>query len=268
MPQQHYVIEGGRKGKERLDLLAGIFRPATLSFLDSVGLSPGMRCLDVGCGGGHVVREMAGRVGPAGEAVGVDFDPEILKLAAADARAQGLENARFELGDVLDFTLPGGRDLVYARCLLTHLVDPAKALAAMVAAAKPGAVVAVEDIDMGGHFAHPPNAAFDAFLTLYRQAARQRGADPDIGRRLPALFRAAGLTDLRITLSQVAHEADEGKWLTPITMERIAPAVLASGLADEAEIERIARGLEAATRDPETMIVLPRIFQVSGRVPG
>ena len=34
-----------------------------MNFLDKVGLRPGMACMDVGCGGGDVTRELARRVG-------------------------------------------------------------------------------------------------------------------------------------------------------------------------------------------------------------
>ena len=46
-------------------------------------------------------------------------------------------------------------DLVYVRFLLTHLPEPASALAAIVRLARPGGIVAVEDIDVVAHFCYP-----------------------------------------------------------------------------------------------------------------
>jgi hypothetical protein len=58
-----YTIAGGELGKRRLDLLAEIMRPTTLRLLEEAGLSSGDRCLDLGCGGGSVVLDMARIVG-------------------------------------------------------------------------------------------------------------------------------------------------------------------------------------------------------------
>jgi hypothetical protein len=52
-----------------------------------------------------------------------------------------------------------------------------------------------EDVDFAGHFCHPPAAAFDRFVALYQAAARQRGADADVGRSLPAWIAAAGFSE-------------------------------------------------------------------------
>jgi 2-polyprenyl-3-methyl-5-hydroxy-6-metoxy-1,4-benzoquinol methylase len=45
----HYVIAGGREGKERLKLLSQVLLPTTSQLLNTVDLRLGMRCLDVGC---------------------------------------------------------------------------------------------------------------------------------------------------------------------------------------------------------------------------
>ena len=76
-----YAIRGGKAGKARLDLLARVMLPTTTQLLDCVGLIRGMKCLDVGCGGGHVALLMASKVGPGGHVIGTDTDGEILALA-------------------------------------------------------------------------------------------------------------------------------------------------------------------------------------------
>jgi 2-polyprenyl-3-methyl-5-hydroxy-6-metoxy-1,4-benzoquinol methylase len=61
-----YAIRGGREGKERLNLLARVMLSTTSQLLNAAGLSKGIKCLDVGCGGGHVTLFMASVVGPEG----------------------------------------------------------------------------------------------------------------------------------------------------------------------------------------------------------
>ena len=52
---ERYVIRGGQPGYERLLLLARDRWPDTTALFERAGLSPGMRCIDLGCGGGDTM---------------------------------------------------------------------------------------------------------------------------------------------------------------------------------------------------------------------
>jgi cyclopropane fatty-acyl-phospholipid synthase-like methyltransferase len=67
----NYAIAGGLAGKERLDVLQRVHGPFTRALLDSTGIKQGARCLDAGCGGGHVSRDLAARVGKTGSVSGL-----------------------------------------------------------------------------------------------------------------------------------------------------------------------------------------------------
>jgi len=94
-----YAIRGGKEGKKRLDLLARVLLPTTMQLLGRVGLINGMKCLDVGCGGGHVTMLMAGIVGPEGRVTGTDSDAAILALAKKDADTAKIGNLTFRQVD-------------------------------------------------------------------------------------------------------------------------------------------------------------------------
>jgi len=68
----------------------------TMTTLFSQQLSPGMRMLDVGCGNGSLLAELSPNF-QAG--VGVDHDPEHIRMAEAEKRARGLQNVDFLLLD-------------------------------------------------------------------------------------------------------------------------------------------------------------------------
>ena len=72
MEEHHYLIRGGIAGRERLRVLARVMRPGTLALLERVGVTAGLRCLDVGCGGGEVTFDLASLVGITGHVVGVE----------------------------------------------------------------------------------------------------------------------------------------------------------------------------------------------------
>ena len=67
------------------------------------GVGPGDRVLDVATGTGDLALELAGRVGPHGEVVGLDFSDAMLALAREKVAARGAGRAslRFEQGNAL-----------------------------------------------------------------------------------------------------------------------------------------------------------------------
>lgn len=154
------MLRGGRTGYERLQLLARVHRAGTADLLRRAGLQPGMRCLDLGCGGGEVTFELALLAGAAGSVTGVDMDEVKLALARQAAGGRGFRNVTFRAGNADDWDEPGGYDFVYRRFLLQHLSRPVDLLHRMWAAVRPGGVLAVEDADFGGLFCDPANAGF------------------------------------------------------------------------------------------------------------
>jgi ubiquinone/menaquinone biosynthesis C-methylase UbiE len=240
-------------------------RSSTVALLRRAGLSPGMTCLDAGCGGGDVAFEMARMVAPGGRVIGTDVDDTKLDLARAEAAADGLLNVEFRRSDVRVEVPSGSFDLVHARFLLSHLADPAAALANLRASLRPGGVLAVEDVDFSGYFCQPDHAAFRRYVELYTQAAHRKGGDPELGRRLPALVARAGFEDVRMNVVQHASTEGEVKLMSALTMENIVDAVVAEGLTDRAETDRLIGELYEFGRRPDTIGATPRIFEVWAR---
>jgi ubiquinone/menaquinone biosynthesis C-methylase UbiE len=268
MTMPSYIIRGGQAGRERLRLLARVMRPTTAALFARAGVREGMRCLDVGCGGGDVSFDLARLVGPLGRVVGIDLDAVKITAARAEATAAGLANVEFRPVDIVGGELPEpGFDLVYARFLLTHLREPQPAVERLCGLLAPGGLMIVEDIDFSGSFSHPPSWAFAAYVDLYRRAALARGVHPDIGPRLPGMLESAGLAPAEMHVVQPASPRGEVKLLSATTMEAIADAVLAAGLATGEEIERIVDELHRVGRDETTVMSAPRIVQAWGRKP-
>jgi len=260
-----YAICRGKEGKDRLDLLARVLQPTTLKLLDRVGVSRGMKCLDVGCGGGHVSLLMAGIVGQQGRVVGTDTDGEILPLARQDAEAANVLNVEFQQVDACTVARQAQFDLVYARFLLSHLKEPENCLAAMVQACRPGGIIVIEDTDFSASFCYPPCTAYERYKKLYQEVVQRRGGDSNIGPKLPAMFSRAAIQAIELNVIQPTHIRGEGKLMAPITMSRISSALIAEGLATEDEVQQILTGLNEAAADHETVMSLPRIFQVWGK---
>jgi SAM-dependent methyltransferase len=253
------------EGRERLRVLARVMWPTTRALFSRVGIPPTARCLDLGCGGGDVTRALA-EVASQGFVVGTDIDATKLDLARAEAASAGVDNVEFRVDDVMELAANGERfDVVYARFLLTHLADPAKALARTMERIEPGGKLIVEDIDCSGHFCHPPSPAFSRYVEWYTKAAQARGGDPNIGPRLPGLLGGAGLVDVEVNIVQPAGVAGEVLVIAPLTLENVAEAVVAAGVASRPDVDQTVDDLYALARAGGTVMSLPRIVQAWGR---
>ena len=103
-----------------------VVRRATV--LDALAAAPGERILEVGCGAGLCLREIAVAVGPAGRAVGIDISSD--QIRAAETHCEGLANVEVRLGDLLALADPDGHfDATVSVQVLEYVADVDAALA-------------------------------------------------------------------------------------------------------------------------------------------
>lgn len=111
------------------------------------GLAPGQTVLDLGAGAGldaFVARRI---VGGGGRVLGVDFTPEMVAKARANAAQLGYDNVVFEQGDLeaLPFA-DASVDVVISNCVLNLVPDKARAFAEMARVLRPGGHFCVSDV--------------------------------------------------------------------------------------------------------------------------
>ena len=132
-------------------------------------------------------------------------------------------------------------------------------------ACKVHGIIVVEDIDFSGSFCYPACPAYERYVELYQNVVKSRRGDPNIGPRLPALLRKAGAIGVQINVVQPTHIEGEGKLMASITMERISGAVISEKLVTKDEVQQIVSELNNAAADFQTVMSLPRVFQVWGK---
>ncbi len=144
-------------------------RTRRLAVFEALGPQAGGRYLDIGCGGGHLVRELALAVGEKGRAVGIDVSAD--QVAAAADYCQGLPAADTRTGDVtaLDFAA-GSFDGVASIQVLEYVTELDRACAEIRRVLRPGGKAALISI------------LWDAFLFT--------GAEPELSGRIHQAWRA------------------------------------------------------------------------------
>ncbi len=160
----------------------------------AVAASPGERILDVGCGPGFYVAELAHRVGPSGAVVGVDGSPQMLSAAAS--RTIGYDNVSLHEADVTSLPVASESfDAALSVQVLEYVHDVPAALAEMRRALRVGGRVVLWDVDWATLSLHSSDLLrTDRVL----QAWDGHLAHPSLPRTLRAQLRSAGFDDVTV----------------------------------------------------------------------
>ena len=205
-----YVLGRSNEETQRLRLQSDLLGPFTRQVLEDAGIASGMRVLDLGAGPGDVTFQAAQMVGPTGEVVGVDVNPEILEVARKRASEDGFSNVTFEAGDIRNLTLDGDFDAVVGRLILLYLKDPAEGLRSALRHVRRGGIVAMMECD----FTVPVDSrpASELHQKLHRwvwEAFRCAGVEVDMGMRLPEVFAGCGLPPPQMQIGTIIGSGDE-----------------------------------------------------------
>lgn len=260
-PQAAYALGHTPEEYERLRLQARAWETATGRLLDHVGLGPGARCLDAGCGPGETMRAMAERTGPAGHVLGIDSDIDLGAMTLAMLHGEGHRHCSFLAHDLTAAEpIPGAPfDLVYARFLLFHLPQRVDVLARLWASVAPGGHLLVQDYDVRSCSTLPQLDWADGLMQMLTGAFGAAGADVSAGTRLPQLFGRAGIgppdgTDVAGRLEPLAA----GRVYLQSTLRSALPGALAHGVTTEAKAHAMLAAIDRdAIRFPDRPVLWP-----------
>jgi ubiquinone/menaquinone biosynthesis C-methylase UbiE len=118
-----------------------------------LGLVPGMRVLDAGCGPGRLTLPLAETVGPQGEVTALDLQDEMLARVRGKVETAGLQNVKFIHASLGEGKLP---QAYFDRALLVtvfgEIPDRESALKEIYKSLKPDGVLSVTEVIFDPHF--------------------------------------------------------------------------------------------------------------------
>jgi len=125
--------------EDRLELISG---PPGLVAIDRLNLTAGQRVIDLGCGTGPTTVELAKRVAPDGQVLGVDIADDMLARARHRAANGGVRNVEFLRADVQIHDLGDSSfDAAYSRFGVMFFGDPVAAFGNVHKALRPGGLL-------------------------------------------------------------------------------------------------------------------------------
>lgn len=263
----HYPLGTTDAELERLAFQHEVWGGKTRAFLDRIGVKPGARVLDLGCGPGFVTFELAERVGARGEVVALDESPRWIEHVEGEIRRRGVTNVRAVRSRIQEAELVSGSfDLVFARWVLSFLPQPAEVVARLSTALEDGGAFAFQDYNHEGVSLFPESAGFRAVVRATRAMYAQAGGDTWVAGRTGAIFRAAGLE----TESVVAHVICGGpgspafRW-AGLFFPHFSGVMEQKGLLTAAERRQFLAEWAEREGDPGAMFFSPIVVDAVGR---
>ncbi|HSZ35971.1 MAG TPA: methyltransferase domain-containing protein [Acidimicrobiales bacterium] len=229
-------------------------------------LRPGMSVLDVGCGPGTITADLALLVAP-GEVVGMDASAEVVTQAQfAAGSGPGVENLRFEVGDLFALDYPDASfDVVHLHQVLQHLDDPVGALVALRRVLAPDGVLAARDSDYSAFTWAPADPMLDRWMSLYLAVTDRNGHDANIGPRLMGVALEAGFGSVAVSSSTWTYADPEsrawwgGLWADRVRFSRFGEQAVAYGFSSGEELEAIAAAWLRWAQAPDAVFVVPHV---------
>ena len=257
-----YLLGHDTTEQDRLFHQHVLWRGTLLPTLSDAGVRRGASVLEVGCGTGVLLADIAELVLPEGVATGLEKSPE----AVAVARDFLGDRATVIEGDLMEADLAGPWDVVVARWVLSFVPDAAGAVARMAGALRPGGALVIQDYNHEGLGTWPVEPALVRGIEAVRAAYRARGGDLFVANRVPAMMQAAGLRVEGMGPHVMASAPGGGafQWVERFFLDHLENWV-ADGHLSAAEADACRAAWDRLRARADAVLYTPMVVTIVGR---
>jgi len=172
-----------------------------LQTLKALALNPGEHVVDVGCGTGFLISEMAAMVGEEGRLTGIDFSQDMLDVAIE--RCKALPQVQLQQGSAVDLPLD---DAIFdaATCTQTllYVPDVDKSIAELARVLKIGGRLAVVETDWNAAIV---NSSDPEMTQKIFQSFQKPIPNANLPVKLSPMLRAQGFGAINIEAIQIIN---------------------------------------------------------------
>ena len=269
MPRRKYEYLLGDHSTEaaRLRAQARLWDPTAFALFDRLNIRRGWKILEIGPGQGSLHLELRRRA--RGPVDAVEPSPTFSGRLAALCARDGLGAGQVWQATLADVALPRAHyDLIFARWVFLFLPNPHAHITKLVAALKPGGLLAIEDYQRETLRMIPAAKEWEAFLASDAAFFASQGGNASIAGVLPAMYERAGLTivDTKATTKTGHSGSAVWRWLSSYFL----------GVMDQlgeirpftpAGARRLRQHWIAAARKPTSLLIGPTLIDIVGRKP-
>lgn len=234
-----YALSDTENEKKRLREQSRIIIETTRRVFDLAGIERGMRVLELGTGAGDVAILLSEMVGPEGEVVSIERNPEIQETARKRAESGGHGNIKFICRDIPQLKPEGVFDALAGRAVLMYIPGPDRVLAGLLESVRPGGVVVFQEVDFTLRpVVIPPFPLFLKLWDMLYAVMEKSGTEMQMGFKLLPVYKQAGLPEPVMHMDAFIGGSESGglEWFVS-TIRSLVPMMEKLGVATAAEVD-------------------------------
>lgn len=222
-----------------------------------LGLSDGMKVLEVGCGPGFITEKLVERL-PQSNISALDIDNNLLATAKQRLNKATNTNIEFIHASVYDTGLPEHEyDFVIARLVFLHLYEPEKAALEIFRVLKPGGKFVIIDIDDGIFgVVEPKDDNFQSVIDKFIAMQGMAGGNREIGRSLPRLLKSTGFSNIEMDAISVHSDLVGREGFKEQFNPKRFEAFYKFGYLSKSEFQSIDKAFENLMENPDSYALM------------
>lgn len=226
----------GHSQADYLKLIAEMVARYKQRTYELMGVAPGQRVLDVGCGPGTDTIPLAKIVGAGGQVIGIDVAEQQIELAQRRSVEAGVQNwTEHRLGDGSSLPFDANYfDSARSERVFQHTDSPDRMLSEMIRVTKVGGQIVVLDTDWS-------TMTVDTELVDIEQRIKRFHVEKGFrngysGRKLYRMFVESGLEDISVEIAPT-YVTDYQIGRRGALLDETEEAALAAGVISQEELD-------------------------------